>query len=149
MVYMTNAIEPASARSMCTRHRCTGEAYEQKCDSAMTHRENEEVLDIREAAERMGVSIDTIRRRLRAGELPRAARGTGSNAPWRIPLGDLIAAGLTQAGLEQELGLPFSPSDATSVEGHLAVLREVIAILQRQVWLLEAEISGGRHAAQH
>jgi excisionase family DNA binding protein len=112
----------------------------------MTHRENEEILDISEAAERMGVSVDTIRRRLRAGELPRAARGTGSNAPWRIPLGDLIAAGLTPVGGDAGSSQQPTPTSSSDLGGHVAVLHEVVAILQRQIRLLENTDRGGPHA---
>ena len=108
----------------------------------MTHRETEEVLDIREAAERFGVSIDTVRRRLRAGELPRAARGAGSNAPWRIPLGDLIAAGLAMPAASREPEPTAAPAGAPGLDGHLAVLREVVAILQRQIAVLETPNTG-------
>ncbi len=146
MLYMTNGIEPDGAASLCIRCSCTGREPGRKCDSAMTHRENEEVLDIQEAAERMGVSVDTIRRRLRAGELPRAARETGSNAPWRIPLGDLIAAGLTPVASAAG-GVPHAtPTNSTGLDGHLAVLHEVVAILQRQIRLLETTDPGGPYA---
>lgn len=50
---------------------------------------------IAEAANRSGVSADTVRRRLRAGAFPSAAPPDGESAAWLIPVGDLIAAGLT------------------------------------------------------
>ena len=46
-----------------------------------------------QAAELCGVSIDTIKRRLRDGWFPNAWR-SGVDRRWSIPLRDLIAAGL-------------------------------------------------------
>ena len=46
----------------------------------------EHFLDVDDAARVCGVSTDTIRRRLRAGEIPGAHRtSTHANAPWAIP----------------------------------------------------------------
>lgn len=51
-----------------------------------------------EAAEVTGRSRVTIRRYLDAGKFPNAWRDEASGetpAPWRVPLGDLVAAGMT------------------------------------------------------
>ena len=56
-----------------------------------------ELLSIDQAAQRCSVSRDTIKRRLRAGRLPGAVRGTPVGrrpAPWLIPDEDLVAEGL-------------------------------------------------------
>jgi excisionase family DNA binding protein len=52
------------------------------------------VLTITEAAQAAGVDRRTVRRRLDAGELPNAWREDGDEGPWRIPVEDLMAAGL-------------------------------------------------------
>lgn len=49
---------------------------------------------IAEAAAACAVSAETIRRRLRAGLLPHARRDYLPYGPWRVPVSDLIAAGL-------------------------------------------------------
>lgn len=49
---------------------------------------------VAQAARECGVSADTIRRRLKSGAFPNADR-SGKQGAWRIPVDDLIAAGLT------------------------------------------------------
>jgi excisionase family DNA binding protein len=57
------------------------------------------VFTVQEAAEFAGVNRSTIRRALRAGRLPNAYRdGSGNNAPFLIPSGDLLEAGLRADG---------------------------------------------------
>lgn len=60
------------------------------------HRDHEQHLTIAEAAETCGVSTDTIKRDLRDGRYPRAARGEGANDPWLVPVDDLVAVGRLQ-----------------------------------------------------
>lgn len=52
-------------------------------------------VTVTEAAQICCVSDDTIRRRLRDGAMPSAARIGQPNGPWRIPISDLVAAGLS------------------------------------------------------
>lgn len=144
MLYMTNGSEADLPAPMCVCPTCTRARYARKCDQAMTRRDVEQYYDFREAAKVVGVSVDTIRRRLRGGEFPRAIRGSGSNAPWRVPLGDLIAAGLrpiSSANAETS-GPPSTANDSGQAEAtvaeHLAVLREVVAVLERQIAALDA-----------
>ncbi|MDP9019775.1 MAG: helix-turn-helix domain-containing protein [Actinomycetota bacterium] len=51
-------------------------------------------LTITEAARAADVDRRTIRRRLDAGDLPHAYREDDGEGPWRIPIDDLLAAGL-------------------------------------------------------
>jgi hypothetical protein len=48
---------------------------------------------LRHAAQLAGVSVDTIKRRLRAGDLPHARQRDDPARTWVAPLGDLVAAG--------------------------------------------------------
>jgi excisionase family DNA binding protein len=48
-----------------------------------------ELLTVREAAELLKVSPDTIRRRVAAAELPAYRTGSGPRCPLRIKAGDL------------------------------------------------------------
>lgn len=51
-----------------------------------------------EAAERVGVSRSTLRRRLEAGAFPQAKQvGEGDNPPWTVTVEDLLGAGFTLA----------------------------------------------------
>lgn len=58
-----------------------------------------------EAAEACDVSIDTIKRRLKAGAFPHA-RQVGLDRSWVIPVRDLVDAGLLPASA---LALPATP----------------------------------------
>ena len=54
-------------------------------------------LTIKEAAQAAGVSVDTIKRRLRDGYYPGAFQGLGTgnrSAPWQIPVSELAASRL-------------------------------------------------------
>lgn len=55
-------------------------------------------LTIREAAEHCGVSPDTVRRAIRAGRFPRAARLPGGDRGWRVSVADLAKAGFLDPG---------------------------------------------------
>lgn len=50
---------------------------------------------LRDAAKLAGVSVDTIKRRLRAGDLPHAHQRDDPAKTWVVPLGDLVAAGFS------------------------------------------------------
>lgn len=50
---------------------------------------------LRQAAQLCSVSVDTIKRRLRAGDLPHARQLDDAAKTWVVPLGDLVAAGFT------------------------------------------------------
>lgn len=50
---------------------------------------------LRQAAELAGVSVDTVKRRLRAGDLPHARQLGDASHTWVVPLGDLVGAGFT------------------------------------------------------
>jgi len=55
-------------------------------------------LTIREAAAHCGVSPDTVRRAIRAGRFPRAARLPGGDRGWRVSVADLAKAGFLNPG---------------------------------------------------
>lgn len=55
-------------------------------------------LTIREAAAHCGVSPDTVRRAIRAGRFPRAARLPGGDRGWRVSVADLAKAGYLDPG---------------------------------------------------
>lgn len=63
---------------------------------------------VAQAARECGVSADTIRRRLKAHAFPHADR-SGKQGAWRIPVDDLLAAGLTP-------GKPSPPAQAVPTQ---------------------------------
>ena len=82
-------------------------------------------ISIREAAQLQGVSQDTIRRRIRRGELKAHQEPTPQGFRWLVELEEEVAqAEPTQT---QELGI----GDAQA--GEAQVLRELVATLRSQV----------------
>lgn len=78
---------------------------------------------IAEAAHVCGVSVDTVKRRLRAGALPGASRRPGDgNGTWLIPAPDLVGAGLLPAA---------AVADAAGLAEQRRELREVGLLRQR------------------
>ncbi len=67
-------------------------------------------LTITEAAQAAGVDRRTIRRRLDNGELPNAYREDG-DGPWRLPVADLLAAGLRLHAPTPATPPPGAPQD--------------------------------------
>ena len=86
-----------------------------------------EELNIQEAAATAGVSVDTIRRRIRAGAFPNARLLDGA---WRIAIADLRAADL----------LVDEPTPGSVAIGHLDDLR---AEIERLHALLALAIESG------
>src|SRR5690606_36108878 len=72
----------------------------------------EPVLTVVQAAEACAVSVDTIRRRLRAGGFPRARREVEPNGAWLIPFGDLAYGGLAA----DRARLPGNPRPVTGAD---------------------------------
>lgn len=88
---------------------------------------HDETLTIAQAALRCSVSVDTVRRRLRAHQFPRAHQdGTGA---WRVPVGDLVTAGLrpSLAGADDDLGV-FASSDVAALREELVQARLEVAV---------------------
>jgi hypothetical protein len=97
-------------------------------------------LSIRQAAERCGVSCDTVRRALRAERFPNAARTSHDDRGWRISLADLVAAGFTLAspyGLHsgiapRTLDLSESGLQVSDTQGEVERLRGENAALRAE-----------------
>ncbi|NNN09787.1 MAG: hypothetical protein HKL85_11440 [Acidimicrobiaceae bacterium] len=70
-------------------------------------------VSVTEAAKLCGVSDDTIRRRLHAEVLEGAFQdGPTDAAPWRIPVSSLVAVGLCEPEVLDELDLRLNPNVA-------------------------------------
>jgi excisionase family DNA binding protein len=55
----------------------------------MAHVEHRRLLSVRETAERLGLSQESVRRRIRRGELPALRLGEGPKVPLRIDEAEL------------------------------------------------------------
>ena len=67
-------------------------------------------VSVADAAKLAEVSVDTIRRRLRAGEFKKAWRDHDhESSPWNIPVHDLIDAGMCPASVLDELDERLDP----------------------------------------
>ncbi len=74
---------------------------------------NVATVSVTEAAKLCGVSDDTIRRRLHADVLEGAYQdGPADAAPWRIPVPSLVAVGLCEPEVLDELDLRLNPNIA-------------------------------------
>ena len=119
-------------------------------------------VPIAEAARQFGVSIDTVRRRIKRGELTSERRATPQGFVWWVYLGGSAEVGSTFVYADPEVGTE-SPTQATQVGAvpprrqseapHLAALvRELQAeVLQRTeaatTWQVRAEILSHQLAA--
>ena len=100
-----------------------------------------------EAAQLLGLSIDTVRRRLHRGELQGRQEPTAQGFRWWVEVPDTVDPGYgfraatpgqngshSGATLEGASGATSAESGATlAVHGELQALREVIEVLQAQV----------------
>lgn len=81
---------------------------------------------ITEAAERCGVSRSTIRRYLDGERFPNADKSSGA---WRIPLTDLLAAGLSPSGMSE----PDYPTEERPPRSEETELRHRVEILEERL----------------
>lgn len=88
---------------------------------------------IKQAANLCSVSADTIKRRLRSGDLPHAHQLTDSARTWVIPLADLVAAGftITGGGEQPTVGMP-SRTRPTPAPGSDHDARVALAVAQAE-----------------
>lgn len=96
-----------------------------------------ERVSIAEAAERLGVSQDTIRRRLKKGELAGEKEPTPQGFVWRIELPG-------EADEPQAVSEPASPPRSEADERELQLLRERLEELkgERDSWREQAQRAG-------
>lgn len=96
-------------------------------------------LTLSEAAAACGTHRNTIRRRLDHDQFPNAFREHGDGV-WRVPVGDLLAAGLTlhrPSPPDQEYGGTFDPVGSSVPE--LDRLRSENSELRRRAEVAEAQ----------
>ncbi len=97
-------------------------------------------LGIMEAAGRLGVSVDTVRRRIRKGELPAVRDNHGQ---WRLDLPDVAAPGVptqpTESGLMPAMPLPAHVATQDAYAGIVDALRAQVADLQGRLDRVEGQ----------
>ena len=85
-------------------------------------------VSVAEAAKLCGCSDDTIRRRLNAGLLPGAFQdGRDGNAPWRVPVSDLVQAGMCGPEVLDELDQRLNPNVARLANQVVDLRAELLA----------------------
>ena len=98
-------------------------------------------VTVRDAAALLGVSEDTVRRRMKAGALPARQDPTRSGFRWLVELPDPAPASPPQTDVPDSTPAPARPS-----EGELAALRELVDALQRERVTLVEELAARRFA---
>ena len=86
-----------------------------------------ELLGLHEAAQRCGVSDETIRRRIKAGQLPQALQ-SGVHGGWQIPIAALVGAGLSP----RRSGAPARAADPdlrADLRDEAAAIRSQLAVI--------------------
>lgn len=78
-------------------------------------------MTMAQAAKRLGVSVDTIRRRVRSGELEAHKESTPQGFRWLVVLPSDAGARAARA------------ADVTGVAGEADVLREMVGLLREQL----------------
>lgn len=99
-----------------------------------------ERVSIKEAAERLGVSADTIRRRLKSGDLSGEREKTPQGFVWRVEL--------PQDGTGEPVSAEVSTGASAGDDIERARLRERIAGLERLAAELQSERDAWREQAQ-
>lgn len=102
-----------------------------------------EQVSIKDAAERLGVSQDTIRRRLKSGELTGEREKTPQGFVWRVELPQ------EPGSQEAAAGEPTATASVPLGDGvEVAQLRERVAGLERLAEELQSERDAWREQAQ-
>lgn len=103
-----------------------------------------------EAARLCGVSLDTIRRRIRSGKIPGATRcGEAPFGEWALPLAGLRAAGLmTRPSVETAPPIGAQPALVAELTAELARWRERAESAERLVEQLQSEIAFNRRVLE-
>ena len=98
----------------------------------------DQLLKRTEAADLCGVEVSTVKRAIAGGRLPNARRDSGPNGPWRIPVSDLVDAGMYRPGTEDD---PAVDLRSTRAEREMAVLRVQLAKLEATCQMRERELA--------
>jgi hypothetical protein len=106
-------------------------------------------VTVQEAAARCNVSVESIRRRLKAGRLAGARRtGDPQWGPWLIPLSSLQPAGLNpHLGEDGHVRVEDAEAELVKVRGEHVVALEQVAYLRDTVARLEVTLEREREVS--
>lgn len=93
-----------------------------------------------EAADRLGVSVDTVRRRVKSGQLIGRKEPTASGFRWLIELPDPDPSAAPAAPMHGG----STDSETTYAEGETAALRALVTVLERELAQRNAELDARR-----
>lgn len=85
---------------------------------------------LRHASELAGVSVDTVKRRLRAGDLPHARQLNDASKTWVVPLGDLVQAGFTIHPQHSLQALPSAVAEHARARNGLTAAETRLAVAE-------------------
>lgn len=92
-----------------------------------------EQVTIREAAQRLGVSEDTVRRRLRRGELTGVQQPTAQGFTWLVELPEVAPAGPSAPEGAAGVAEAVAAAEVRRLEELVAILREELDARRREV----------------
>jgi predicted site-specific integrase-resolvase len=102
-----------------------------------------------EAARLCGVSLDTIRRRIRAGQIPGALRrGEAPFGEWALPRSGLEAAGLYVEAAPSRYVPTIPAAELTELHAEVARWKERAEAAERLVDELRSEIAFNRRVVE-
>lgn len=101
----------------------------------------DKLLTVREVSDLTGRHDATVKRDLRKGAYPNATRGSGPNDPWRIPVGDLVAAGHYAPETAED---PREVVRERRAERDVVRLRDQLAAKDAYIVRLEADLERER-----
>lgn len=105
-------------------------------DADDDHIEDAAWVSMRDAAEAMGCSVDTVRRRIKRGDLPARKETTPQGWRWLVQ----VPQTATQKALESPESAVIPASDPAPMIAEIAALRADIAALRAELARVQAEL---------
>lgn len=107
-----------------------------------------ELVSLAEAAQRLGVSVDTIKRRLRRGELQGRQKPRPQGYTWLIEMPDCPAEGFNSPASSHAETPAASMVDLEAATVEIVNMRAMLAMVQEQIAAQQAELEARRREVQ-